>query len=461
MTTQTPRDTSIRPSPGIPRPYRFPSSTRITLDNGLDVIAAHLPGRQVGSARLVLKGGASHEPLDLAGLSVLAAQALSEGTQVRDAAAYADAAERLGADIGFDAGWDALQGTVVVPVSRLEPAVALLAEAVLHPTFPAHEVARLQAERLNDIKQEYADPSQRAHIAFLRAIYTPSSPYVRPAGGTADSVMAIDRTVLAEHYRRIADPTRAALVVAGDLDGLDVPAMAQRLFGGWQAPGGDKLSAAAPVGEALEATAVTLVHRPGSVQSAIVAGHVGVARNTPDYFPISLMVAVLGGLFTSRLNLKLREEKGYTYGARAWFDYRRQAGPFGASTAVAGRVTMPALADALAEIGKMHAEGVTPEELAFAKDYLVGIFPLAFETPEAIATAISRLLVHDLPDDYYESYRPALQAVTVQAATDAAATYIHPDRMAIVVVGDGEVLEVPLKEAGLGPITVVADDPQV
>lgn len=449
--------TSTRPSSGVPRPYHFPRFTRGRLSNGLDVIAAHLPGRHVGSARLILRGGATCEPLAAAGVTVMAARALSEGTQTRDAAAYAEATERLGADIGFEVGWDSLQGSVVVPVSRLEPALALLAEAALQPTFPDQEVERLRAERLNDIKQEYADPNQRAHVAFLSAIYTPDSPYVRPSGGTTKTVGSLTPQAVAEHYRALASPSAAALIIAGDLEGVDVMAMAERLFGDW-APLPQAPPPPAPVAALDHATAVTLVHRPGSVQSALIAGHMGLARSAPDYFAVNLMAAILGGLFTSRLNLKLREEKGYTYGARAWFDFRRQAGPFGASTAVAAPVTVPALAEALAEINAVHAGGVTPEELAFAKDYLVGIFPLAFETPDAISQAISRLVVHQLADDYYDTYRPRLLAVSVEEANAAAAHHIHPERMAIVVVGDGEVLEQPLREAGIGPLTVVEDD---
>jgi zinc protease len=203
---------------------------------------------------------------------------------------------------------------------------------------------------------------------------------------------------------------------------------------------------------------VTLVSRPGSVQSSILVGHVGLPRLIPDYFAVTAMVNILGGLFSSRLNLKLREEKGYTYGVRAWFDFRRQAGPFGAGTAVATQVTVEAIADTIDEIRRLHDDGVTSEEVELAKDYLVGIFPLAFETPEAISQAIVRILVYGLPEDYYQTYRQMMQAVTVEEASRAAKDRLRPDRMAIVVVGDAE-LEGPLKEAGFGPVTVTEDFP--
>ena len=449
--------TSVRPAPGVPRPYRFPAVARTTLDSGLSVLACHLPGRQVVSCRLVMEGGISREAPRQAGVAMLAARSVTEGTEVRDAGDFADAAERLGADISVDAGWDSLQGSLVVPVSRLEPALALLAEALQQPTFPAHEVARLQVERLNDIKQEYADPNQRAQLAFLEAVYTPDSPYARPAGGSAATVGGLDRDQVEAFYRSFAGPASATLILVGDLDGVPVEAMAEGLFGSWAgaAPPDGVIS----VKEAVTQTAVTLVDRPGSVQSALIAGHLGAPRLIPDFFDTSVMVTVLGGLFTSRLNLKLREEKGYTYGARAWFDFRRQAGPFGAATAVAGPVTVDALGDTLTEIRRLHAEGATAEEVAFAKDYLVGIFPLAFETPEAISQAIARAVVYGLPEDYYQTYRPLMQAVSVEGVNAAASSRLRPDRMAIVVVGDGS-LAGPLEEAGFGPVSVVRDDLQ-
>jgi zinc protease len=446
---------STRPAPGIPRPYHFPDVTRTRLDSGLRVIACHLPGRQVGSARLIMEGGIAREPAELAGVATLAARALTDGTESLDAEAFAAAAERLGADISVDAGWDSLQGSVVVPVSRIEPAIGLLAEAVLHPTFPGQEVARLRAERLNDIKQDYADPNQRAQIAFLRTIYTPDSPYARPSGGSVATVGRLGRDEAEGHFRRYAGPHNATLILVGDLAGVDAAAMAERLFGSWQ--GGEPNPSSPPVAEALTSTSVTLVDRPGAVQSSIVVGHVGVPRLIPDFLPTTLMVSILGGLFTSRLNLKLREEKGYTYGARAYFDFRRQAGPFGAGTAVATGVTVEAIEDVLTEIRRLHADGVTPEELAFAQDYLVGIFPLAFETPEAISQALARMVVYNLPDDYFQTYRPAMQAVTVEEASQSAVDHLRPDRIAIVTVGDPALAE-PLNEAGFGPVTVVTDD---
>ncbi|HEU5001539.1 MAG TPA: pitrilysin family protein [Actinomycetota bacterium] len=457
MSTAAPADPTVRPAPGVPRPYRFPTFTRTVLDNGLAVIRCHLPGRQVVSARLVMEGGITREPPAQAGIATLMARMVTEGTERRSAGDFADAAEALGADISVDAGWDSLQASLSVPVSRLEAAFDLLAEAVLHPTFPAADVERLRLERLNDIKQELADPTQRAQIAFVEAVYTPESPYARQPGGSAETVAALGRDDLVAHYQRSATPMGATLIVAGDLEGVDTDRIAESLFKDWSGPA--PATVVPQVAEAITGTSITLVARPGSAQSVVAMGHVGARRLIPDYYPTVLMATVLGGLFTSRLNLKLREEKGYTYGARAGFDFRRQPGPFGSTFSAATAVSIPALTEALTEVRRMHAGGdgaVTQAELSFAQDYLVGIYPLAFETPDAISTAITRWVVYGLPDDYFETYRPSLQAVTVDEATEAAARRLHPDRMAIIVVGDPD-LAGPLGDVGAGPVTIVED----
>lgn len=448
---------SERPPPGEPRPYRFPRFERVTLGSGLRLITCHLPGRPLGTARLILQAGPDYEPAGQEGVAVLAARSLTEGTKRRDAAGFADAVERLGADVDVDAGWDSFHARVVVPVARMEPALELLAEAVLEPTFPAHEVERLRAERLNEIAQERAHPAHRAHLAFLQTVYTPDSPYARSSAGTLESVSALGREAIEAHYRRFATPAGATLIVAGDLTGLELERTAERLFGGWSTPEPERPGLKAE--EAITRTEILLVDRPGSVQSQIVAGHLGVPMVIPDYFPVAVMVTILGGMFTSRLNLKLREEKGYTYGARASFDFRRGPGPFSATAAVHTEVTPEAIADAVVELTKLREAGVTEDELVQARDYLVGVFPLAFETPEAIAQAIARLVVYGLPDDYYDTYRPAMQAVTGDNVWAAARDRLSPDRMAIVVVGDATALEKPVGELGLGPLTVVTEPP--
>lgn len=449
---------AARPSPGEPRPYEFPAVERTRLDNGLSVLVVHLPGRPLVSASLVIGQGAADEPPADGGATVLAARALSEGTERYDAIALVEAAERLGASLHAEAGWDATSAGVDVPAQRLEPALALLAEMVGHPTFPEADVERLREERLNDLLQARAEPRRRADEAFAATIYTNPSPYHRPAGGTRETVAALDSGRLRATHRRGFDPARMTLIVGGDLTGLSVAAIADRLFGSWR-PTDEAVRPGPIIAEsALRTRRVRVLHRPGSVQTEIRMGHVGLRRRIPDFHAVAVMSAILGGLFNSRLNYKLREEKGYTYGAGAGYDLRRAPGPFAARAAVNTEATVPALADAWQELRRMRDEPVTEQELRDARDFLVGVFPLRFETAGAVVGSLASLAVHDLAADELVHYRDRIREVTIDSVAAAARSHIHLDEAAIVLVGDVDAFGPALEELALAPIAIERDD---
>lgn len=447
-----------RPAAGTPRPYEFPAVATTRLDNGLSVLVADLPGRPLITATMVLPTGAADEPHAAAGSAVLAARALTEGTERYDAIALTEASERLGASLHAEAGWDATSLGVDVPATRLAPALELLAEVLLHPTFPESEIERLRDERLNDLLQAQADPRRRADETFIGTIYASESPYHRPAAGTRESVPGLDRDAVRAAYERALDPGRATLVVAGDLGGQDVVALADGLLGDWR--GSSAIDADRAVVDTSAATGrlVRVVHRPGSVQTEIRIGHPGLPRRVPDFHAVSVMSAILGGLFNSRLNMQLREAKGYTYGAGAGFDMRRGAGPFSARAAVNTEVTVPAVIDTIAELERMRNEPVLAPELAAARDFLVGVFPLRFETPGAVVAALAGLAVHGLGLDELVDYRSRIEAVDIEAVAAAARDHLHVDRSAIVLVGDVDAFGPALEAAGLGTIVIERDD---
>lgn len=446
-----------RPAAGPPRPYEFPASSQVRLDSGFRLITINVPGRPLGGAYLLLEAGAAYESPARGGVASLAAKALIEGTERYDAFEFTEAAERLGADLKGEADWDTLRVILRVPVTRLEPALELLAEAARRPIFPGREVERLKQERLNRIMQEYADPAQRANHAFLAATYEAQSPYSRVDEGTFDTVSNLDRDAVESYYRKFATPNSATLVVAGDIEGLPVGKITETLFGDWQAA--EPKRQEPKVEERVASTEVTLVNRPGSVQSQIAIGHMGVERLIPDYFPLSLMITALGGLFDSRLNKRLREEKGYTYGANARFEFRRGPGPFRATAAVETKVTAEAIGDTIEILAGAQTEGLTKKELDDARDFLVGVFPLRFETPEAIGASMASRVTYRLPDDFFDTYRSNMETVTLEDANAAAATRLRPDRLAIVVVGDASAVQDSLGSANFGPVTVVDDKP--
>ncbi|HXG25404.1 MAG TPA: pitrilysin family protein [Candidatus Binatia bacterium] len=445
-----------RPTHSDPRPYQFPRFERQTLDNGLGVIAVHLPGRALVSASLLLPAGAVDEPNEQGGVTSLMARALTEGTKRHSAVELIEAAERLGASLNAEAGWDGLSISVDVPAERLGPALELVSEVAREPTFPDREVERLRDERLNDLLQAKADPRRRADDGFVETIYAPGTPYSRPSAGLEATVAGLDASATRVRHARLFDPARMTLIVGGDLDavGEDVRSVADSRFGDW-APNAEAIEPTTPeVVPARDDRIVRLIHRPGSVQTEIRIGHIGVPRRIPDFHAVSVMSSILGGLFNSRLNRKLREEKGYTYGAGAGFDMRRGPGPFAVRVAVNSDVTVPAVEDILAELETMRAGPPTDAELHAARDYLVGVFPLRFETPPPVVGAIAGLLIHGLPMDELDRYRPSIEAVTAQDVESAASRRISPDRLAVVLVGDADTVLPGLEAARIGPITV-------
>ena len=446
-----------RPVPGTPRPFTFPVAARGRLSGGLPLVTVNLPGRPLVSASLYLPNGAVDEPADEGGATVLAARALTEGTRNRDAVALTEAAERLGASLRAEAGWDSTVVGVDVPAERLGPALELLSEIVREPAFPEREVERLRDQRLNDLLQARVDPARRAEEAFIETIYATGTPYARVAGGRRETVETLDARILRRAYGRLGDPGRAALIVGGDLRGIDVVALVAPLFGDLAA-GGGSVAAQPVIGDGLDRTRVRLVHRPGAVQSELRVGHVGLPRRTPDYHAVTVMAMILGGLFNSRLNMKLREEKGYTYGAGAGFDFRRFAGPFSARAAVNTDATVPALIDLLAELGRIRESVPTDAEMRAARDYLVGVFPLRFETPGPIVGALGGIVTFGLPDDELDRYRPAIDSVTAADVLAAARAHLHLERLAVVVVGDADAVGSDLEKAGIGDVEVVRDE---
>jgi zinc protease len=454
---------AARPTPGQPRAYSFPKFERTVLPSGLQVLTVHVPGRPLVSANLIFRIGAVDETADLAGATVLMARAMTEGTERYPGLALIEAAERLGSTLHADASWDAFAASVEVAASRLRAALELLDELVERPTFPAEEVARLRDERLNDLLQMRAEPRRRVEQAFSQTIFTAESPYSRLAGGDESTVGRLTRDELVGIHRALLSPERAALVVGGDLTGLDVPRMAEEVLGSLARRVSGRPAATLPwpvpvADSAVDRPIVRLYHRPGSVQSEVRIGHVGLPRRIPDFHAVQVMAAILGGLFNSRLQLNLREEKGYTYGVGAGFDMRRGAGPFGVRTAVQTAVTVPAISEALKELHRIRDTLVTEAELAVARDYMVGVFPLRFETPGAVVGAIGGLFVNGLPDDELARYRGLVEAVTAQDVQKAAHEHIRTDRLAIVLVGDADVVAKDLEAAGFGELEVIRDE---
>jgi zinc protease len=425
-------------------------------------VRCHVPGRPLLQAQLVVRGGAgggaSSEAPEQGGVTVLTARALSEGTAERDAVAFVEAAERLGADMRASAGWDSLTVSLEVPRSHLDPAMDLFAEMALRPSFPAREVTRLRDERLNDLQQVMADARRRAEKAFPLVIYADDAPYARPLGGVEETVAPLDHDLLQARHQALLRPEASTLIVCGDLEDVPLDDIVDRAFGDWSALGAATVTEPTQPDRAASDTRVVIVDRPGAPQSEIRVGHVGTPRRSDDFHALSVMNSLLGGLFNSRLNMLLREKRGYTYGVTSSFDLRRAAGPFAVRCAVESDATAPAVADIMSELGRIADDAVGDDELDAARDYLIGVFPLRFETSAQVAGALSGLVVQGLPDDELDRYRPAVAAVSADDVRAAAAAHIDVDRASVVVVGDAAKCEAELRAAGYAELEVVHDE---
>ncbi|NIP80074.1 MAG: hypothetical protein GWM90_12980, partial [Gemmatimonadetes bacterium] len=357
MSTEMP-DRTRAPEPGPVKPFDFPAVTRRRLADGApELVTAPHGDIPLVTARVVVDAGAAAEAPAEAGIARLTADALDAGAASRDEEELAWALESLGVELQSATSWDAASVGITVPAERLEPALALLAEIVRRPTFPEGPVGRIRDEQLADILQRTKEPRALAADAAARFIFARDVPYGRPLIGVTETLRGLGPDRLRAFHQERYRAGSSAIIVTGAIDEARAHAVVDECFGDWRGE-----PAAAPrfdVRPRADETRVFLVHRPGSVQSEIRMGHVGVDRHHPDYFPLTVMNTILGGAFTSRLNMNLRERHGFTYGARSAFAFRRRPGPFTVDVAVASDVTARAIEEALKEIRQLRDDGPT------------------------------------------------------------------------------------------------------
>jgi zinc protease len=447
-------DRTRAPEPGDVRPFDFPSVVRERFDGPAspELLTAHHGDVPLVTVRVLVDAGAAAEPGGQSGVARLTASALQAGTEERDVEALAWELESLGVELETAAGWDGAAAGLTVHRDRLDPAMALLAEVVRQPAFPADQVERLRDQQLADILQRRKEPRALASDAAARFIFHDDVPYARPLTGLEPEVRDLGPAQLADFHQARFRAGSAAIVLAGAVETERARALARQHFGDWR--GDPAPEPAFDVAPRVDGPAVFLVHRPGSVQSEIRLGHVGVDRHHPDYFALQVMNTILGGAFTSRLNMNLRERHGFTYGARSGFSFRKRPGPFSIDVAVASDVTARAIEEALKEVRGLREEGPTEAELTSARDYLRGVLPLRLQTTDQVAARIGELFTFDLPSDYFETYRDHIAAVDRDDVRRVAREAIQPERLAVVVVGDASAIEAPIRDLDLGPLEI-------
>lgn len=450
-------DRRTPPEPGPPGPFEFPGVRRGHLDNGLTVLAARHGGLPLVAVRVVVRGGGAADAIEQAGLAWLTTACLDTGTDRHDGPELALALERLGIQLEAHTHWDSVMLEASVPASRLDAALELLAEISRRAAFPADDLDRMRAEQLAALLQRRAEPRALADDAAIRFIFAESSRYAYPLVGTRTAIEALAREDAAGFHARWFAPPSVALVMAGAIDETEARTLAERHFGDWrgEATPLPRFSVAART----EAVRIDVVDRPGAVQSEIRVGHSGVPRSHPDQVPLLVMNTILGGAFTSRLNLNLRERHGFTYGARSAFGFRRNGGSFTIATAVGTDVTARAVEEITGEVRRMHDTGAADDEVANARDYLTGVMPLELQTAEDVADQLALLFVHDLPDDWHRAQREAIAALPPADVSRVAAAHLRPDGLSITVVGAADTIAEPLSALGLGPVNVHEVEP--
>lgn len=376
---------------------------------------------------------------------------LDEGAGSRDALGIAAEAEFLGASLSTTATWDQTAVTLRVPRRTMGPALDLMADVVLRPTFASAEVTRQRDLRLAGILQQRDQPNAVANLIFNAELFPVDHPYHRSPGGDSASTAALDSTTLRAYYERTMVANRATMVVTGDITLAEARREIAARFGGWAAGAALAHSAQAPP-PVDQPTTIYLVDKPGAAQSVLFLGHRGIPRDHPDWFAVEVMNTILGGSFSSRLNTNLRETKGFSYGAGSRFQNRPIPGPFLASSQVRTNVTDSSLVEFMKELEAIRTAPVEPAELDRARAYLALGLPGDFETTGQMAGQLAELLTFGQDPAFFESYVRNVMGVTADDVRRVAGTWINPDRMVIVVVGDLEKVRPAIERLGLGPI---------
>ena len=437
-------DRSRRPTAGERRPFRFPEFRREHLDNGLELVL--VPRREIPLVEVLLQlpAGSDRNPLERPGLAALTASLVDEGTAERSGPEVAATVERLGGSLATHADWNSAGIEAGALARDLATALDLIAEVARRPSFPQAELERLRRQALAELLRRQDQPAVLAEEAQSRALYA-GTPYGALLLGDEAALEGLTRDQVVAFHAACYRPSRAALLVAGDFDPDAAQRRVEDCLGGWK---GDPPPPPAPIRPDSRGRRVILVDRPGAAQTELRIAQVGVPRTHPDRTRLGLLNAILGGKFTSRLNLNLRERHGFTYGVTSRFVDRRGPGPFVIATAVANEVAGAAAREALAEVERLRAEPVGDDELAETRDYMLGVFPYTLQTHADVLGRLAELTLWGLPDDHYERALAEVASTTAADLLDLARRHLRPEEAILVAVGPAAQLRPQLEGFG-------------
>jgi zinc protease len=449
-------DRSKLPDTGTPPDTKFPSLERATLSNGLKVVLAQRPAIPQVRFDLILDAGFAADQSTIPGTASLAMAMLDEGTARRTSLQISDELAQLGANLGTGSKLDVSSVSLEALQENLDPSMAVFADVILNPSFPRTDFERLKKQRIAQIQQEKADPVGLALRVFPGLVYGADHAYSNPwtGSGTEESTAKIKREDLVRFHQSWFKPNHATLVVVGATTMAEIKPRLERLLASWK-PGEVPSKNIATVGRA-QRPQVYIIDRPGSLQSVIIAGHIAPPKANPQEVTIETMNSVLGGDFSSRVNMNLREDKHWSYGAYTFFRDARGQRPFLAYAPVQTDKTKEALIELDKELrGIVKERPIEPAELARAQASLTLTLPGSWETMSALAGSIGNIITYGLDDRYYDTFAEKVRAQTVEGVTRVAGEVLHPDQLVWVVVGDRSKIEPGLRELKLGEIKLI------
>jgi len=433
------------PKPGPDPSFALPMIEKQRLSNGLEVWLVRRTELPIVSMNMVFRTGGTIDPAGKLGLASFTSDQLNKGTRTRSAVDIANQLQGIGTSINTGSGWDSANVSMQTVTRNLDQALEIFSDVIVNPTFPEKELDTSRNRALVGLRQRRDNPSAIAGVVYNSVLYGKNHPYGKVLSGDEASIKSLDRSDLQKFYSTYYRPNNAVLIVVGDTSIATLRPKLETAFSNWKP--GEVAPWNPPTAVTFDRPGIYLVDKPGAAQSVLAIGQVGVARDNPDYFPLIVMNDMLGGSFSSRLNMNLREDKGYTYGAGSGFSFRRGAGPFTANAQVQTAVTKESVMEFMKELnGIRGGMPITEKELQTAKQSLIRGYPSGFETNGQVAGQLSNLVTYGLPDSYFNEYIRRVSAVTMADVNRVANKYLTPDKMAIVIVGDRTAIEPGLRE---------------
>lgn len=441
------------PEAGKPPELVLPTFEKAQLDNGLTVLVATRRQLPLVSVGVAFAAGSAQDPTGAGGTADITYKMLLEGAGGKDTIALDNAFADLGVSPSVGVSPDGAFLGVQVLTGNVPPALALLADVVRKPTFAPKDFERRKQQQLADLVRRLGSPSFLAQQAYLPAVFGEGHPYAHPTGGTPAEVSKLTLAAVQGFYRKQVGPQATALVLAGDISKDQAVALAQKYFGDWK--GTAVMPPAPPAPAAPPREQVRFVAKPGLEQTVVLVGRPGVAANHPDEEALELATTVFGGFFGSRLNMNLREAKGYTYGAGASSDARLGVGPLTASSAVRANVTGPAVAEVFRELSELRTRPITSQELEAAREGLIRAFPGSFESVSGLSASAAALFYKRLPLDELTRTVDKLEKATPAEVQRVAEAYLDPAAMQLILVGDPTLIQEQVGPLNLGTLTQV------